>query len=80
MGKIEKWHLLPSYRRYLDASFIEMFLKQVSISRIHFADLDHMTKMAAMPIYSKTPKKTSPEPVGQLQWNLVCSIKDKGPS
>ena len=27
MGKIEKWHLLPSYCRYLDESFIEMFLK-----------------------------------------------------
>ena len=26
-GKIEKWHLLPSYCRYLDESFIEMFLE-----------------------------------------------------
>ena len=27
MGNIEKWHLLPSYCRQLDDSFIEMFLK-----------------------------------------------------
>ena len=27
MGKIEKWHLLPSYCKYLDNCFTEMFLK-----------------------------------------------------
>ena len=27
MGKIEKWHLLPSHCRYFDKTFIEMFLE-----------------------------------------------------
>ena len=27
MGKIEIWHLLPNYCRYLDKNFIEMFLR-----------------------------------------------------
>ena len=36
---------------------------------------DHMTKMAAMPIYIKILKKSSsPEPKGRWHWNLVCSI------
>ena len=35
----------------------------------------HMTKMAAMPIYGKNLKKSSsPEPIDQWPWNLVCSI------
>ena len=35
----------------------------------------HMTKMAAMPIYGKTFKKSSsPEPKGRWPWHLVCSI------
>ena len=35
----------------------------------------HMTKMIAMPIYSKNVKKfSSPEPKGRWPWNLVCSI------
>ena len=38
----------------------------------------YMTKMAAMPIYGKTLQKSSLEPVGQLPWNLVCSIGDSG--
>ena len=34
-----------------------------------------MTNMAAMPIYGKTLKKSSsPEPIDQWPWNLVCSI------
>ena len=34
-----------------------------------------MTKMAAMPIYGKNLKKSSsPEPIDQWPWNLVCSI------
>ena len=35
----------------------------------------HMTKIAAMPIYSKNLKKSSSlEPKGRWSWNLVCSI------
>ena len=34
----------------------------------------HMTKMAAMPIYGKYLKKSSPEPKCRWPWNLVCSI------
>ena len=33
-----------------------------------------MTKMAAMPIYGKNLKKSSPEPIDRWPWNLVCSI------
>ena len=31
----------------------------------------HMTKMAAMPIYGKNFKKSSPEPKGRWPWNVV---------
>ena len=43
---------------------------------------DHMTKMAAMPIYGKNHTKySSLEPVDQFQTNLLCgSIGDSGPS
>ena len=34
----------------------------------------HMTKMAAMPIYGKNLKKSSPEPNDRWPWNLVRSI------
>ena len=38
----------------------------------------HMTKMAAMPIYDKTSKKSSsPEPAGRFPRNLVYSIWEK---
>ena len=40
----------------------------------------HMTKMAAMPIYGKNLKKSSPEPAGRFPRNLVCSIGDSCPS
>ena len=41
----------------------------------------HMTKMAAMPIYGKSLKKSSsPEPAGRFPRNLVCSIGDSCPS
>ena len=34
-----------------------------------------MTNMAAMPIYGKNLKKSSsPEPIDQWPWNLLCSI------
>ena len=36
--------------------------------------LGHMTNMAAMPIYGKNLKKSSPQPIDQWPWNLVCSI------
>ena len=38
-------------------------------------ELGHMTKMAAMPIYGiKLQKSSSPDPIDQWPWNLVCSI------
>ena len=40
----------------------------------------HMTKMAAMPIYGKNLKKSSPETAGRFPRNLVCSIGDSCPS
>ena len=41
----------------------------------HTNELGHMTNMAAMPIYVKNRKKSSsPEPIDQWPWNLVCSI------
>ena len=49
--------------------------------KIYTNRLDHMTKLAATPIYSiNHQRSSSPEPVGLLQWNLVCSIWDAGPS
>ena len=36
-----------------------------------------MTKVAAMPIYGKKP---STEPEGWGPWELVCSIRDVGPT
>ena len=35
-----------------------------------------MTKMAAMPIYGKNLKKSSPESEVLWSWNLACSIGD----
>ena len=41
----------------------------------------HMTKMAVMPIYGKSLKKSSsPEPAGRFPRNLVYSIGDSFPS
>ena len=38
-------------------------------------ELGHMNNMAVMPIYGKNLKKSSsPEPIDQWPWNLVCSI------
>ena len=34
----------------------------------------HLAKMAAMPIFGKNKTSSSPEPLGQLPWNLICSI------
>ena len=43
--------------------------------KIYTIELGHMTKVAAMPIYGKNLKKSSsPEPIDQWPWNLVCSI------
>ena len=33
--------------------------------KINTNELDHMTKMDAMPIYGKNLKKSSPEPIDQ---------------
>ena len=39
----------------------------------------HMTKMTAMPIYSKNHiKASSPEPLDRFQRNLACNIGDYG--
>ena len=39
-------------------------------------DPDHMTRMAAMPIYGKNLKKSSSlEPKGRWPWNIVCIIR-----
>ena len=38
-------------------------------------ELGHMTNMTALPIYGKNLKKfSSPEPLDQRPWNLLCSI------
>ena len=43
--------------------------------KIYTNDLGHMTNMAAMLIYNKNLKKSSsPYPIDQWPWNLVCSI------
>ena len=42
--------------------------------KIYINDLGHMTNMAAMPIYGKTFKKSSPEPIDRWPWNFVYSI------
>lgn len=58
-----------------------MFLKYFIIGHAYLADLGHVTKMPATPICGKTlQKSTSTDPVGRLQCNSVCSIKDASPS
>ena len=43
--------------------------------KIYINELGHITNMAAMPIYGKTLKKSSsPEPIDQWPWNLICNI------
>ena len=42
--------------------------------KINTNELGHMTNMAAMPIYGKNLKKSSPEPIDWWPWNLICSI------
>ena len=43
--------------------------------KIYTNELGHMTNMAAMPIYGKNLKKSSPpEPIAWWPWNLVGSI------
>ena len=45
--------------------------------KIYTNELGHMTNMLAMLIYGKYLKKSSsPEPIDQWPWNLVCSIVD----
>ena len=45
------------------------------VTKVCSNDPGHMTKMADMPKYGKTLKKSSPEPLGRLPWNLVCGIR-----
>ena len=45
-------------------------------TKVYINGPGHMTKMAAMPIYGKNLKKSSPEPAGQFSRNLVCSVGD----
>ena len=43
---------------------------------LYINDPGHMTKMAAMLRNAQNLKKSSsPEPLGQLPWNLACSIR-----
>ena len=43
--------------------------------KIYTNELGHMTNMAAMPIYGKTLKKSSPpEPIDRWPWSFVYSI------
>ena len=43
--------------------------------KIYTNELGHMTNVAAMPIYGENLKKSSsPEPLDQWPWNLVCNI------
>ena len=51
MGKIKKWHLLPSYCKHLDKSFQKCFLSSFLLAAYILIDLGHMTNVAAMPIY-----------------------------
>ena len=44
-------------------------------TKVYSNSSGRMTKMAAMPIYSKNLKKSSLEPKGRWPWNLVCSIR-----
>ena len=45
-------------------------------TKVYINGLDHMTKMADMPIYGKNHEKTYSETGG----NLVCIIGDSDPS
>ena len=61
----------------------KFYVEPAWVGRTKFCSrhLGHVTKMAAMPIYSKTPSKfSSPEPAGRFPRNLVCSIRDSSPS
>ena len=44
--------------------------------KIYEHDAGHMTNMAFMPIYGKTPPKSSPVPVDRFPRNMVCGIED----
>ena len=69
MGKIEKWHFLPSHCRYVDKTFIEMFLEMSTISYVFFGPL--LLLLVAMETempkkMEKIRKKLSPlKPLGQ---------------
>ena len=48
--------------------------------KINKHDADHMTNMAAMPIYGRTLQKFSSEPMDRFLQNLLVSIGDSSPS
>ena len=50
------------------------------LGKIYTNCFGHMTIMADMPIYGKTPLKSSQEPEGPWPWDLVFSITDIGPT
>ena len=50
------------------------------LGKIYTNCFGHMTIMADMPIYGKTPLKSSQEPGGPCPWDLVFSITDIGPT
>ena len=43
-------------------------------NKIKLHDVEHMTKMVAMPIYVMNLSKYSPEPLDRFARNFVCSI------
>ena len=79
MGKIEKWHLLPSHCRYVDKTFIEMFLKKSSISFIVFGPTVpftgcHGNQNAIMMEKKNTYKIISSEATGPIRPEFICSM------
>ena len=48
--------------------------------KINKHDADHMTNMAAMPIYGRTLQKSSSEPMDRFRQNLLVIIGDSSPS
>ena len=43
--------------------------------KIYTNELSHMTNMAAMPIYGKNLKKSSPEPLDRKCLRLACLLR-----
>ena len=74
MGKIEKWHFLPSHCKYFDKTFTEIFLEYSSISHIIFAhssvSLVAMETKTQNKNIEKILKKLSPQKKPYALWGL----------